>query len=441
MHSLNIIYFTGGITMAYIKPFRALRYTKKAGDISTLTCPPYDIISDEQKNSLIEKNPCNAVKLELPSGENPYTEAGNLLEQWINDDILTHDEDEGIYIYEEEFQSSVNHGETKKLMGFICRVRLEDFSSGIILPHEETLSKDKKDRLELMKSTNCNFSPVYSLYTDKGHVTGTRLKNLTATTAPRYCFSDGLATHRLWVVNDKVSIRAIAEDFADRKLYIADGHHRYETALNFRSYCRENSIYCPGSDYVMMMLADIDNSGLEVIPTHRIISGITDFNAEEVISSCSKYFTCESRDDITQMENCLNSLYSADKTAFGFYCGGKSWVLMTLKDSSVMDDMMQDKSEAYRRLDVSVLHSLILENTLGIDRDNMEKQVNLTYTHSLNEAVSAVDSGAGQCAFILNPTKIEEISAVAASGEKMPQKSTYFYPKIITGLVMNDLSK
>lgn len=379
------------------------------------------------------------IRLELPKGENPYEEAKSLLDEWLESDIMTHDEEEGIYIYEEEFKTQVDHGETKKLRGFICRVQVEDFSAGIVLPHEETLSKAKEDRLNLMKSTFCNFSQIYSLYIDEKHVTSNRLDNLASTTKPRYEFDDGLVIHRMWVVNDKLSIAAIAEDFADRKLYIADGHHRYETAINFRNYCRDNGIYCPGSNYVMMMLVDMAHPGLVVFPTHRLIKGIDNFDGEKLMNDCKEFFFAEEREDVSDMEKKLTELYNEGKKAFGYYGGNEKWTLLTLKDLSVMENVLPDKSEASRGLDVSVLHSLILEKLLGIDKENMASGKNLVYTRSFDEAISEVDAKNAQCAFIINPTRVEEIGAVARAGEKMPQKSTYFYPKIITGLCINDL--
>lgn len=426
--------------MAVIKPFRAIRYTQKAGDIKTLACPPYDIISEDERKALLDNNQYNMVRLELPKGEEPYAEAKTILDRWLKEDILTHDEEQGIYIYEEEFKTGVDHGEIRSLKGFICRVRVEDFSNNIVLPHEETLSKAKEDRLNLMKATECNFSQIYSLYIDQEHKTLSRLENISGSTAPRYEFDDGLVIHRLWVVNDALTIQAIADDFADRKLYIADGHHRYETAINYRNYCHQNFIHCPGAEYVMMMLVDMAHPGLVVFPTHRLIRDLDGFDCEKLIAACEEFFYCEKRTDVSDMESVLRSCYESGKKSFGFYCERGNWTLLTLKEISAMDSILPDKSSASRRLDVSVLHSLILEKLLGIDKENMANQKNLTYTRSFEEAVASVDSGDSQCAFILNPTRVEEIGAVAAAGEKMPQKSTYFYPKIITGLAMNDLT-
>lgn len=426
--------------MAEIQAFHGMRYTEKAGDIAELVCPPYDIISDPQREAYLAQNPYNVIRLELPRGENPYAEAGAVLEGWIADSVLTCDMDEGLYIYELVFQSGVDTGAQKSLRGIICRVRIEDFANNVVLPHEETLSKAKADRLNLIKATNCNFSQIYSLYPDEAHITRSRMDRLCESTAPRYSFSDGLVTHRLWVVNDKVTIAAIQDDFADRKLYIADGHHRYETAINYRNYCRENDIYNPGSEYVMMYLADMADDGLVVFPTHRLVRELPGFDFRQLLAGCGEYFHVEQVASPAVMKERLARAEQAEKKAFGCYAGTEIAVL-TLKNLQVMRDVIPDFSDAYRFLDVSVLHSLILENLLGIDKENMANQKNLTYTRSFTEAVESVDGGESNCAFFLNPTKVSEIGAVAANGEKMPQKSTYFYPKLTTGLVLNNLAK
>ncbi|WP_411678465.1 DUF1015 domain-containing protein [Caproicibacter sp.] len=423
--------------MAEIKPFRALRFTDKAGDIPTLTCPPYDIISEEERRALLLENPCNVIRLELPrEGENPYAEAGRTLKSWLDGGILRRDTDPGLYLYEEEFTA---YGQTKKVKGLICLVKLEEFSKGIILPHEETLSKAKEDRFHLMNATGCNFSQIYSLYNDESHITRSRIDALSSG-EPRYEFRDGSGvTHRMWLVNDPVAIRAIGEDFESRRLYIADGHHRYETALNYRNSLREQGKATGGEDYVMMMLVDMENDGLVVFPTHRMVRGLPEFSGEKLMKACESYFEVTVHSAVGEISANLDALYRQGKKAFACYCGGEEWTLLVLKDEAVMAQLLPEKSEAYRGLDVSVLHSLILERLLGIDRENMANQKNLVYTRSMEEAIASVQTGESQCAFLLNPTRVQEIRDVAAAGEKMPQKSTYFYPKLITGLVMNQI--
>ena len=427
--------------MAEIKPFRALRFdTQAAGNIQQLTCPPYDIISEEQRNQYLKTNEHNVIRLELPRGENPYEEAGSLLHQWEQQGVLKQDEQEGLYIYEEEFQA---HGKTMRVKGIICRVKLEEFSKGAVLPHEETLSKAKADRFQLMKATFCNFSQIYSLYMDPQHKTPDKINRLSQGT-PEVEMQDGDGViHRLWIVTDPQEIQEICSDFAQRKLYIADGHHRYETALNFRDDCRKQRIAKEGDavDYVMMMLVDMENSGLVVFPTHRLVRGLSSFDETAVKQACREYFQVEDRTDISTIEGELNALYQQGKKAFAFYTGEDRWTLLVLKDMDAVRKLLPQASAATQGLDVTVLHSLVLEKIFGIDKENMAQQINLTYTRDFQEAITSVEKKESQCAFILNPTRVTEIRDVAAAGEKMPQKSTYFYPKLITGLVMNQMEK
>lgn len=423
--------------MAEIRAFKALRFdTEKAGAIEELVCPPYDIISEEQRQEYIYRNPNNIIRLELPKGDEPYKTAGEVLKKWLDRGILKKDSEDAVYIYEEEFSINGIHA---KFKGCIVRVKIEEFSKGVVLPHEETLSKAKEDRFNLMKATNCNFSQIYSLYMDSEHKIINRLDKLSEC-KPEIELTDGdEVTHRLWIVTDKDEINAICGDFADKKLYIADGHHRYETALNYRNYCRENGIGDGGEDYVMMMLVDMEHDGLVVLPTHRLVRDLESFDKEKILNDCKEYFDVSEESDVSNAESKLKELYDEGKKAFAFYSGDKGYNLLVLRDEKVIEELLPNKSRATQGLDVTVLHTLVLEKIFGIDAENMAKQINLTYTRLFDEAIESVDTGKAQCAFILNPTRVTEIRDVAAAGEKMPQKSTYFYPKLITGLVMNKL--
>lgn len=425
--------------MAEVRPFRALRYqTGVAGAIETLTCPPYDIISEEQREAYLQKNPYNVVRLELPRGGDPYRQASDTLSDWLARGVLKQDEAPAVYIYEEEFTA---RGQRMRFRGFICRVRLEEFSKGVVLPHEETLSKAKADRFALMQHTFANFSQIYSLYMDEGQTCADLLRGL-SDRAPDVQMTDGDGVaHRLWAAPESPAVDALCAAFREKKLYIADGHHRYETALNFRDWCREQGLSKEGDavDSVMMMLVDMADPGLVVFPTHRLVRGLERFDAAAVRRACGEFFTVTERDGADAMEDTLDRLYRQGEKAFGFYAGGSGWTQLVLRDVSVMERLLPGKSAALRGLDVSVLHTLVLERILGIDRENMARQINLSYTRDFGEALSAVRGGDAQCAFVLNPTRVSEIRDVAAAGEKMPQKSTYFYPKLITGLVMNRL--
>ena len=426
--------------MAEIKPFKGMRYnTFLAGKIGELCCPPYDIISEEERLGYIAENEYNVIRLELPKeGGDVYKTAGEVLDMWRNTGVLVHEIKPAVYIYEEEFNA---YNKRSSVKGIIVRVRVEEFSKGVILPHEFTLSKAKADRFNLMKATNCNFSQIYALYMDEEHTTLKTIDRLSDRKPDQKFTDNDHVTHKLWIITDEKVIEKLVNDFADRKLYIADGHHRYETALNYRNYCRENGISKEGDpqDYQMMYLVDMQHPGLVVFPTHRMVRDLESFDKDEVLKGCEEYFDITKFTSVGNINSELAKQYKQGKKAFGFYCGTGEWYLLVLKDIEVMADVLPDLSEASQQLDVSVLHSLILEKTMGIDKENMANQINLTYTKFFEEAIMKVDKGEFQCSFILNPTRVTEIRDVAAAGEKMPQKSTYFYPKMITGMVMNDI--
>lgn len=420
--------------MATVKEFGALRFTEKAGAKSELCCPPYDIISAEEKENFLNNNPLNIIRLELPEQSDAgYVLAGDTLEKWVNDGILAKDQDDCLYVYEEKFSvKGVNYS----FKGIVARVKLHPFSDGVVLPHEETLSKAKTDRLNLMSATGCNFSQIYSLYSDVERKSSALIEEMSKGN-PDTCFTDGEGvTHSLWVVKKSDKTEALCRFFDDKKLYIADGHHRYETALNYQKQLKEQGISCAAADYIMMFLIDMENDGLVVFPTHRIVRDLEALDEEKLLKDCGENFFVEPCCEC-EIESKLEIAYKEGKKAFGFV-GKNKTAILTLKDIAVMNKFLPDASPALKGLDVSVLHTLILENVLGIDKENMAKQINLTYTRVFDEAVSAA-KGKANCAFILNPTRVEEIAAVSAAGEKMPQKSTYFYPKLITGLVMNKM--
>lgn len=422
--------------MAHVIPFKAVRFTEKAGDIAALTCPPYDIISEEQRAAFLATNPHNVIRLELPrDGEDPYAVAGDVLKTWLADGVLAVDPTAAFYIYDIAFTV----GEEKHITGLVGRVHLEEFAKGIVLPHEETLSKAKADRLQLMRATGCNFSNIYSLYRADDPASPIHdVMKLTDKAPLVHAFTDenGL-THRLWALTDTAACEAVTAAFKDLKLYIADGHHRYETALNYRRELTENGAVTEAADYCMMMLVEMSHPGLVVFPTHRILHHLTDFSAEKLLSACETYFTAKPL-PLAEVNNALDAAYANEQKAFGFYDGKKA-VVLTLKDTAVMKELLPHLSPVSQQLDVTVLHTLVLERLLSIDKENMANQKNLTYTRDADEAIQAVESGAADCCFLLNPTRVSEIRDVAAAGEKMPQKSTYFYPKLITGLTVNKI--
>jgi uncharacterized protein (DUF1015 family) len=428
--------------MAIVKAFKGLRYSKQAGELGELCCPPYDIINAEERQALLDKNKHNIIRLELPcppGSENAtaYKEAQRVLYDWLADGVLADDKEENIYVYEFSFKRD---GITRSVKGFIALVKLEEFEKGIILPHEETLSKAKTDRFNLMSETGCNFSQIYSLYFDKENAVQEVLQNASADT-PMSEFTDkDDVTHKLWKIANTTAIAKIAEIMSDKKVFIADGHHRYETALHYYKEVGQKKSDEGTSAFVPMMLVNMENPGLVVWPTHRIVRGLEQFNEQDLVAKSAEYFDITEGLDLEKSQSLSHEACEQGKNAFVLYSGGR-YTLMVLKDKAVMKTILPDVSENLRELDVSVLHSLVLERLFGIDKANMAAQKNLTYTRSLDEAIAEVDNGNANCSFLLNSTPIEEISNVASSGGKMPQKSTYFYPKLTTGLVMNRIFK
>ena len=419
--------------MAEIKAFKGMRYTSNGGDLNTLVCPPYDIISEAQREEYIKENPYNIIRLELPAGgQERYREAGDTLKSWLDGGVLACDSEESIYVYEMKFNAN---GERHSLKGFVSLVKLADFSEGVVLPHEETLSKAKEDRFNLMSETFCNFSQIYSLYMDEDNSVYSMIDGCSNGVPDMEVTDPDGTVHRMWQIKDSNIIERITDSFKGKKLYIADGHHRYETALKFHRQQGTES-----SGYVAMMLVNMENNGLVVFPTHRIVNGLADFNADKIIQECGQYFDIAEAPGEERMQAALNQRYKDGKKAFAMYIGSGKCYVMTLKDDGAVKKLLPNMSDAYCGLDVTVLHTLVLERILGIDKENMANQKNLTYTRSRQEALEAVDIDGADCSFILNPTKVSEIRDVALASEKMPQKSTYFYPKLITGLVMNKFS-
>ena len=425
--------------MAKVKPFYGLRYdTKKVGSLTAVTAPPYDIISPEEQDALYKNHENNIINLEFgkiydtdTDTNNRYTRARECLSDWMENGILKFDEKPSYYIYEEIFE--VN-GETKHLRGIMSAVRLVPFSEKIVLPHEETLSKAKVDRFNLMTETEANFSPIYFLYMDEKKTVNKIMTEVCSKTPEEtFTTADGIV-HNMWIVDDEETCKVIEESFNDKQLFIADGHHRYETALKFSKTLPDNE----KAQHVLAFSVEMDDPGLVVLPTHRIVKDIEDFDEAKVLDSLDNYFeiekiTCENASDDAEKVLSVNE----DIPSYAFYTGGDYFYLLKLKDTEVMKTILPDKSSAYCELDVSVLHTLILDKVFGIDMENMANQKNLIYTKYANDAVSSVKSGDANCSFLLNGTKVRQIKEVSLNNEKMPQKSTYFYPKLITGIVIN----
>jgi uncharacterized protein (DUF1015 family) len=440
--------------MAKIVPFRGIVYNQaKAGNIADLVCPPYDIILPPDQQELYRKSPYNVIRLEYglaspadTEEDNRYTRAAAVLEEWTQTDILKQTQEPAFSIYEMEYKAG---GAVKKLRGLICLVRIEDYDSGIVKPHETTLSGPKTDRLNLLRACKASFSQIFSLFSDpQGKVAGI-LAEVSGKPAMEVKHDDGVL-HRVWPLSNKNDIDEIVTELADKHIFIADGHHRYDTALNYRNERRKAAGSFTGEEgynYTAMFLARIEDPGLTILPAHRALFNLTDFHPRKFEDDLNRYFNIERIDfdrksEIKDLLTILDTMaHRADHAhIFGMRVRGEhSYYLLTLRNEADMDALLPGKSPSYRRLDVSILHHLVIDRLLGIKMDTHKLGLNIEYIKDAAEADKRVHDGTAEVVFFMNPTKVQEVKDVAAAGERMPQKATYFFPKLLTGLVMHRL--
>ena len=441
--------------MSTIVPIRGIRYVlEEIEDLAQVVTPPYDIIDTAAQARYYARHPNNIIRLELgqtfaqdDEKNNRYLRAANYYTRWLAEGILAREEQPALYLYEQEFEY---HGEKKVRTGFICGVRLEPYSNGNILPHEETLSKPKADRLQLMRACRANFSPVFGLYADPQQAINQALQSDCTQRPPDMEFTDeSEETHRLWVIDDPTILKEVVERMTALPIFIADGHHRYETALSFAEEMQTQDL--KGYDTVLMTLVNLYDPGMLILPTHRLVKNIRNLDQEHFKDQLFTYFEVEpfvlpsgEAEQAEAITDFFNQLETRGKTGhvFGMYSREKGLSLLTLKPECSPHALLDpDRSAAWRNLDVAILDNLVLDRLLGIGSEQRKNQDHLTYTRSEQEALDLVNAGIEQLAFFLNPTRVEEVTQVASAGDKMPQKSTYFYPKLITGLVINPLGE
>lgn len=422
--------------MAEIKTFKGILYNKGIiGDLSTVVAPPYDVISEEDQRALLERSKFNVVRLILPQGSNntKYQQACTLFYEWIEKGILVRDDEPAIYIYEQEYDYKNSR---KKRIGFIALAKIEDFSTGKIKAHEKTLKGPKADRLRLLRACKANFSQIFSLFSD----TELKVDNILyrhTSSEPRIDIEVDGVNHRVWTLTDAADIENIANLIYDKPLFIADGHHRYETALNYRNEMRQLTGDTSGEapfDYTMMMFVNMDSEGLTVLPTHRALKNMPKINQDKLQDNLNYVFDVQKLESIDEVMEGLAQ--NANNHAIGMYLGDNSYYLLKVKDENLITELLGDgQSRAWKLLDVTILHQVIIGRILGFGGTNIETSIK--FTTDENEAVQLVTTGNYQMAFLLNPTKVGSVRAIAEQGEIMPQKSTYFYPKLLSGLVFN----
>jgi uncharacterized protein (DUF1015 family) len=423
--------------MADVQPLRALHYDPAvAGALSDVVAPPYDVIDASQRAQLIARSPFNVVGVDLPEGEpDRYAAARELFESWQRDGALVRDSEPAVWAHTQDYTGPDGQRRTRR--GFFCRVRIEGYGPGRVRPHERTHPGPKEDRLRLTRATRANISPIFSLYSDPTNAAWGALEPFTSQ-IPWGDVTDADGTvHRLWRVADPQTIAAVQAATRDAELLIADGHHRYET---MQAYAEEvEAAGTPPNDahrYILMCLVALEDPGLTVFPTHRLVKGLDDERRAALAQAIERDFdvTEVSREDVAPQPGTgpleLGYVTSQDARAFR----------LKLKDQAIADAALRDHSDAYRHLDTGVLETLLLKRALGLSGEDISHFNGLFYARDTANALAVVRAGEYDAAFLMRSTPIEQVREVAAEGENMPPKSTYFFPKLLTGLLFNPLS-
>jgi uncharacterized protein (DUF1015 family) len=430
--------------MANIRPFRGIRYNAhKVGDLSQVVTQPYDRIDPELQKKYYDLHPYNVVRLirgqefeEDTPAHNVYTRAREYYQTWLDAGYLLREAQPSLYVYHQTFSLPDGRELTRK--AFITALELSEFSEGIVLPHERTLSGPKVDRLNLLRATAFNFELIFMLYPDPQNRINAFLDAAVSRQEPdavvRELFEKDVL-QQMWAVTDPEVIAGVTAEMAPKQgLIIADGHHRYETALNYRSEMRAQHPAAPANaafNYVLVSMVSMDDPGLIILPTHRLIHDYSAKSTSRILAEAEEFFEVIPMSDRAALEAELGKGTVHDRR-LGFYDG--RYHVLRLKSSEAMDQAVPDRAPEWRCLDVSILHELLIERVMGITKQQVEAKLHIEYFRSLDQALAEVDAGHGQCLFILNPTRIAEVKACSDRGEKMPQKSTDFYPKMITGL-------
>jgi uncharacterized protein (DUF1015 family) len=427
--------------MAQIKPFKALMYNaeKVGNDYSGVVAPPYDVIPDRMRDELYEKNAYNVIRLILgksleadDEGNNKYTRAREFLSEWQKEGVLSRDNNESFYIYVQEYK---HEDKTFRRIGFFGLMKIEEPGEASVMPHENTLAKPKEDRMNLIREVKGNLSPIFVLYNDHNDSVADLLEKTISDSKPAIDIEVKGERHKIWRLCGEDQTREIISLMKDKKVYIADGHHRYEVAKAYRDMQRTQKGYNGSADYMLMYftgMADEDpRSTLTVIATHRVIKKMP-FTPDEVRDRVSGYFDVEECGDLGELMKKLGE--ASDKEhAFGFLKTGK-YIFMKLKNEESLPELIDEKKSIdWKRLDVSILHAGILKNLLKIRED----EGNITYVKDPKQAEALIRDKSHEAAFLLNPTKVSQIKTISDRGDMMPQKSTYFYPKLLSGLVIN----
>ena len=432
--------------MATIRPFRGVRYNPEViPDLSAVISQPYDRVRHGLQDKYYDLSPYNVVRIikakEQPgddAGHNVYTRARDSYQSWLGEGVLMQEDVPALYVLHQTF--TLPNGDTRTRRGLIAALELSRFDEGVVLPHERTLSGPKVDRLNLTRATAANFGHIFMLYP------GDRINELLGAAVegqPGFELHELFehdVTQRFWAVTDPDVVAAVVEEMAPRRnLIIADGHHRYETALNYRDEMRAAHPDAPanaGFNYRMVTLVSMEDPGLVILPTHRLVHSYGRMDGAAALDRAKEYFDVVPVADRPALGAALAEADPAHPR-LGFYDG--AYTALTLRDTAVLERLLPDRTPDWRLLDVSVLHELFIERVLGIEKGAVERKENIEYLRDPQMGYDAVDQGKAEFLLVMNPTRMEQVRACTAAGEKMPQKSTDFYPKVISGLVMRPI--
>jgi uncharacterized protein (DUF1015 family) len=422
------------------QPFKAWRYNTERVNVSTVLAPPYDVISPEKQQKLYDRSPHNCIRLILNKKNsadndqsNCYTRARDTFQEWQKEGVLTQEAEPCFYVYRQTFKDPVT-GSTKNRFALLGRVRLEPFEKGIILPHEKTLRGPKEDRMKLLRTVQTNFSPVFGLYKDKGFEVRSIIQDPMNSRPIFEAEDDDKILHTLWMIEDPDILARLHKALESKKVYIADGHHRYETALEYARQQRAeqncSDLVILPFDYMYMALVSFDDPGFIVLPTHRIVTKLG-MTGGEAIRRLEEYFKVE-KVSLAKLKEMTASYDNAGQT-FGLVVEEGNFLLTMIDKEKAKERMIRGKPGVWYDLNVNVLAHLIFAELLGLTEDRWESV--LRFEHTVDGAVAPLKNGEAQAVFLLQPPKVEMLEKMGAVNERMPQKSTYFYPKLATGLV------
>ncbi|HEX3376459.1 MAG TPA: DUF1015 domain-containing protein [Candidatus Acidoferrales bacterium] len=439
--------------MADIFPFRAYRYNAAVVDPAKVLTQPYDKITPAMAEKYAAASPYNLIPIEKgktltsdTQANNVYTRAENKLEEWIRENVIVPDAAPSLYAYSQEY-TVPGTMERRTRKGFIAVGRIEDYSAGVVFRHEQTLSGPKADRMELLRHTQTHTGQLFMLYNDPAARIDALLDKATSAKKAEVELRDEYdVVHRLWPITDAQTLESIRREMADKKLVIADGHHRYETAMAYRDERRaRDGRVDPNAPYekVMMSVFNTVGEGLTILPTHRIVANVPNFSFEKIHAALANAFDVASypfkgiSDRAKVYEQFRADLRKGqEQRAIGAYAGNGAFHIFVLKKDANLDDLLKGVSPAQRQLDVVLLHRLIIERGLNITQDAVKTEKNITYEREMDTAVAEVDAGRAQICFLLNPVSVETVAGMAMAGEVLPQKSTDFFPKLMSGITM-----